>query len=127
VLGFAQQEGKRRVEPTWWVLVASEGPDGEQAPAGGGGCPVVPSQLTEKDAVGWAGGWVFFLMGEENRQGRSSLQGQSQSQVHLPLGVVSPNRFSQRDELRPRSLPLPTQNISSYTHHIKSFDACMEH
>jgi tRNA A-37 threonylcarbamoyl transferase component Bud32 len=23
--------------------------------------------------------------------------------------------------------PLPTQNISSYTHHIKSFDACMEH
>jgi hypothetical protein len=29
--------------------------------------------------------------------------------------------------LRPRSLPLPTQNISSYTHHIKSFDACMEH
>jgi hypothetical protein len=21
----------------------------------------------------------------------------------------------------------PTQNISSYTHHIKSFDACMEH
>jgi hypothetical protein len=39
------------------------------------------------------------LIGEENRQGRSSLQGQSQSQVHLPLGVVSPNRFSQRDEL----------------------------
>jgi hypothetical protein len=23
--------------------------------------------------------------------------------------------------------PLPTQNIFSYTHHIKSFDACMEH
>jgi hypothetical protein len=23
--------------------------------------------------------------------------------------------------------PLSTQNISSYTHHIKSFDACMEH
>jgi hypothetical protein len=23
--------------------------------------------------------------------------------------------------------PLPTQNISSSTHHIKSFDACMEH
>jgi Cu2+-containing amine oxidase len=23
--------------------------------------------------------------------------------------------------------PIPTQNISSSTHHIKSFDACMEH
>jgi hypothetical protein len=29
--------------------------------------------------------------------------------------------------LRPCSLPIPTQNISSSTYHIKSFDACMEH
>jgi hypothetical protein len=34
--------------------------------------------------------------------------------VHLPaLGLVH--------------FPIPTQNISSSTHHIKSFDACMEH
>jgi len=26
-LGFAQQEGKRRVARTWWVLVAGEAPD----------------------------------------------------------------------------------------------------
>jgi hypothetical protein len=25
------------------------------------------------------------------------------------------------------SLPIPIQNISSSTHHIKSFDTCMEH
>jgi hypothetical protein len=28
---------------------------------------------------------------------------------------------------RPCSLPIPTQNIFSSIHHIKSFDACMEH
>jgi hypothetical protein len=27
----------------------------------------------------------------------------------------------------PVHFPIPTQNISSSTHHIKSFDACMEH
>jgi hypothetical protein len=32
-----------------------------------------------------------------------------------------------RFRLKPCSLPIPTQNIFSSTHHIKSFDACMEH
>jgi len=33
--------------------------------AGGGGCPVVPSQLTEKDA----GGWVVAAARRGNRRG----------------------------------------------------------
>jgi hypothetical protein len=41
-----------------------------------------------------------------------------------PPGAASE---TERVNLRPCSLPLTTQNISSSTHHIKSFDACMEH
>jgi hypothetical protein len=35
--------------------------------------------------------------------------------------------LNSRCVLRPCSRPIPTQNISSSTHHIKSFDTCMEH
>jgi hypothetical protein len=41
-------------------------------------------------------------------------------------GGVLPG-WSGWDCYRAKYFSIPTQNISSYTYHIKSFDACMEH
>jgi hypothetical protein len=46
--------------------------------------------------------------------------------LSILVHTTSGDRYLSR-LLGPCSLPIPTQNIFSSTHHIKSFDTCMEH
>jgi hypothetical protein len=63
---------------------------------------------------------ILFICGScyEEKYGVSNISSVSNSDVLGRMGRTVWGLFH---------FPIPTQNISSFTHHIKSFDTCMEH